>query len=101
MSVNQVRERDVEHYLVAALDKIRIPCLKFDPSVKIGMPDRIIPIPGGKVIWVEMKKPSGGRLSEVQKLRHAELRKLGQDVRVVWSKEEADQIVEEIRNLGQ
>ena len=61
------------------------------------MPDRIIPIPDGKVIWVEMKKPSGGRLSEVQKLRHKELRKLGQDVRVVWSKEEADQLVDEIK----
>ena len=95
-STIKIRERDVEQYLVTILGEIGLKCIKFDPSNMIGMPDRIVPLRGGKVIWVELKKPSGGRLSEIQKLRHSELKKIGHDVRVIWSKEDADNLVEEI-----
>ena len=88
----KTREKDVEQYLVTSLGKINLPCLKFDPTNRIGMPDRIVPLPDGKVIWVELKT-EGWSLEEIQKLRHAELAKLGQDVVVVWNKEQADELV--------
>ncbi|MBP5462215.1 MAG: VRR-NUC domain-containing protein [Lachnospiraceae bacterium] len=59
------------------------------------MPDRIIMLPGSRVLWVELKT-KGGKLSEIQKLRHAELAKLGQDVVVVWNKEQVDELVAEL-----
>ena len=87
-----MRERDVESYLIKRVESIGLKCLKFIPDQVNGMPDRIIMLPGSRVLWVELKT-KGGKLSEIQKLRHAELAKLGQDVVVVWSKEQADELV--------
>lgn len=95
----KVRERDVESYLVQRLDGIGIPCVKFNPDGKIGMPDRLVLLPGGKVIWVELKT-SGGHLEEIQKLQHKRLKEIGHEVRVVWAKADADALVEEIKNSG-
>jgi len=89
------RERDVEQYLVQGLEKIGIPCLKFIPSNKVGMPDRVCLLPNRQVLWVELKT-DGGKLALVQKLRHKELAEHGQDVRVVWSKADADNLVLEL-----
>lgn len=87
-----MRERDVESYLIKRVESIGFKCLKFIPDQVNGMPDRIIMLPGSRVLWVELKT-KGGKLSEIQKLRHAELAKLGQDVVVVWNKEQADELV--------
>lgn len=88
-------ERDVERYLVSIVKAAGGRAVKFNPDAVRGMPDRIVMLPGGVLIWVELKKPKGGRLSEVQRHRHRELRRLGQEVRVVWSKEDADALLEE------
>ncbi len=90
------RERDVESRLVSSLKKIGLPCLKFDPTNHIGMPDRLVLLPGGKVMWVEVKTDSG-HLEEIQKLRHRELENLGHTIRVVWSTEDVDSLIEEIK----
>ena len=92
----RVRERDVESYLESALGKIGVPCYKFDPTNRNGMPDRIIPLPGERVLWVEMKTDNG-RLSSIQKLRHLELNRLGHKVVVIWSREDVDELVGEIK----
>lgn len=92
----KTREKDVEQYLVTSLGKINLPCLKFDPTNRIGMPDRIVPLPDGKVIWVELKT-EGGSLEEIQKLRHHELKRLGHRVEVVWSREDVDNLIEGIK----
>ena len=60
------------------------------------MPDRMVLQPDRRVLWIELKT-EGGRLSEIQKYRHEELRRLGQDVRVVCNKEQVDELVEEIK----
>lgn len=92
----KTRERDVEQHLVTSLGKINLPCIKFDPTNRIGMPDRIVLLPDGKVIWVELKT-KGGSLEEIQKLRHAELQRLGHPVVVLWDKDDVDNLIEGIK----
>ena len=91
----KIRERDVESYLTTRLAGIGLPCLKFNPDNKTGMPDRLILLPGGRVIWVELKT-SGGHLEEIQKLQHKRLNDLGHRVVVIWGKAEVDKLVSEI-----
>jgi hypothetical protein len=46
------------------------------------------------VIWVETKRPVGGSISSAQLVAHEQLRRLGQRVAVVWTKEDADELVD-------
>lgn len=88
-----VREREVEAYLRKRVEALGGECVKFHPDDKPGYPDRIVMLPGGILVWVELKKPKGGKLSSLQKFRHEELRQLGQHVVVVWTKVDADWLV--------
>lgn len=87
------RERDIEAYLINKLKEHGIPCLKFIPDNATGMPDRLIMLRGGRVIWCELKT-KGGHLSEMQKFRHMELKQLGHEVVTVWDTAQADELVE-------
>jgi hypothetical protein len=49
---------------------------------------------------VETKKPKGGRVSKLQCVQHDRLRRLGQRVEVVWTKEQADALVAELVPAG-
>ena len=51
-----------------------------------GIPDRLAILPGGRVAFVEMKKP-GGKSRPLQVKRHEQLRQLGCDVAVIDSNE--------------
>lgn len=83
----------MEGYLTRRLDEeLGLKCLKFLPDHRNGMPDRLVLLSGRRVVWVELKT-KGGALSEIQKLRHKELRDSGQVVEVVWTKEQADDLV--------
>jgi len=89
------REKAVESYLYSRLQSIGLRCLKFIPDNRVGMPDRIILLPDQRVLWVELKT-ANGELAVVQKLRHRELTDAGHEVRVVWDKDDADALVEEL-----
>lgn len=95
----RTRERDVESYLVDRMNALGLPCLKFIPDGKVGMPDRLILLPGQRVIWVELKT-RGGHLEEIQKLQHKRLEQIGHRVVVVWNKDAVDDLVREIKNPG-
>ena len=41
-----------------------------------GMPDRMVLLPGGRIIFIEVKAP-GKKPRPLQELRHRQLRKLG------------------------
>lgn len=90
-------EREVEAYLRTRVEQAGGICVKFLPDLATGMPDRIVLLPGGVIVWVETKKPKGGVVSEIQMYRHRKLRSLGQAVEVCWTKEDADAIVERYR----
>ena len=91
----KVRERDVESYLVQKLESAGFPCHKFHPDGKAGMPDRVVLLPGSRVVWIETKT-TGGHLEEIQKLQHKRLRDIGHKVFVIWNKDDADRVVDEI-----
>ena len=71
-------------------------CVKFLPDYQRGWPDRILLLPAGVLVWVETKRPVGGRLSPAQMVAHEVLRRLGQRVELVWTKEEADRLVDSL-----
>lgn len=91
-----VREREVEAYLRTRVEQAGGRCEKFIPDYDSGMPDRVVMLPGGVLVWAETKKPVGGRLTKLQRYQHDRLRALGQRVEVVWTKEQADQLVDEL-----
>ena len=64
-------------------------CLKYSNSGETGYPDRLVLLPPGKVIWVELKS-RGKKPTRQQLIRHDELRQLGFDVRVIDSREGVD-----------
>ena len=63
------------------------------PEYNKGIPDRLVLLPGGRVSFVETKRPDGGRVSPMQRLTHARLRKLGFRVDVACTKAEVDALV--------
>jgi hypothetical protein len=84
-------EKKVEQRLVQrAKDNGGLAIKWVAPSMS-GVPDRIVFLPGGRIIFVELKAP--GRFpSPLQQRIHDMLLKLGADVRVVDSVEGVDAI---------
>ena len=85
-------EADVERRLTACVERAGGVCLKHGQG---GWPDRVVMLPGGVLVWVELKR-QGGEVAPLQELRLRRLRGLGQRVEVVWSVQEAEALVERL-----
>ena len=93
-------EKDIERKLVNRVRQAGGRCLKFVSPGTAGVPDRIVLLPGGRIVFVEVKDV-GKKLRPVQAARIAELRSLGFDVRVIDSRELVDYFVKgEAGNAG-
>lgn len=68
---------------------------KFVSPGQPGVPDRIIVVPGGQCVFVELKTEVG-RLSNIQKWQIERMKKMGLDVRKVSGWEQARALVEEL-----
>lgn len=90
-------ESEVERYLREQVEKLGGKCVKFVPDFSRGFPDRVVILPRGVLFWAETKRPVGGVLDPYQNFQHVLLRRLGQRVEVVWSKEEVDSLIKEFR----
>jgi hypothetical protein len=84
-----MRERNVEQRLVQQVKQAGGTAIKLAPTVA-GLPDRLVLLPGGVTLLVELKAPSG-KLRPVQRVMHERLRALGHKVVVLSSVEEVDQ----------
>ena len=91
-------ESEVEKYLREQVEKVGGKCVKFIPDFSRGFPDRIVILPHGVLVWVETKRPVGGHVDPAQNVQHTILRRLGQRVEVVWTKEEVDSLVKRLLN---
>lgn len=89
----QTSEKYFEKRLRDELAKAGIPCLKYFNPHETGYPDRIVLLPGGHVVWVELKS-TGMAPTRMQLYRHAELRRQGHSVDVVSTSEELEAFVE-------
>ena len=58
-----------------------------------GFYDRLVVLPGGKVIFVECKRPIGGRVSAHQRQWHALYRGLGVAVAIVKNLSDIDRLL--------
>lgn len=75
---NEVRtiEKDIERWLGNQLKKMGCIYMKFVSPGNDGVPDRIVILPGGAVIFVELKSTQG-KLMANQRVQISRLRKQG------------------------
>ncbi len=78
----RIREREVETYLADRVRRFGGLSLKLLPLHFAGLPDRLVILPGGLILFVEVKAP-GGKLSALQKIAHNRLDTLGCNVYTV------------------
>ena len=77
-----VREKELEKKMVRAVRRCGGLALKFVSPGIAGVPDRIVLLPGGRLVFAEMKAP-GEKPGALQAFRHEQLRKLGFRVVVI------------------
>lgn len=74
--------------LISRVKELGGMCEKFTSPSKRSVPDRIVTLPGGKIIFVELKAP-GKKPTEKQKHDHEKRMALGCDVRIIDTPEGA------------
>lgn len=77
-----MKESELESILVTEIRKMGGRTYKWVSPGNSGVPDRIVLLPAGKIIFVELKTGTG-KLSAQQKIQINRIQSLGQDVRVV------------------
>ncbi len=88
-------EREVEAALVRRVESLGGKCWKFSSPGRVGVPDRICLAKGGRIAFVEVKKP-GGKLRAIQVKRKNELEAMGFRVYVLDTIERINEITDEI-----
>lgn len=88
-------EKNIEARLRRGVEQMGGLCLKWVSPGCTGVPDRIVLLPRGRVIFVELKQPRG-RMQARQKFIANTLRQLGMDVRCLWSPEAVDSFLKEV-----
>ena len=78
-------EKPIEDYLVEEVEAVGGECLKLEVKGRVGWPDRLLLLPEGLVLLVEVKKRDG-KLSLVQNERLSWLHQKGHCHAVVWDK---------------
>ena len=89
-----ISEKQVENYLV---DRVRAAggvAEKTASPGRRGYFDRVVALPGGRVIFVEVKKPRGWHMPLHQRARHKLYRDLGCEVAVVKTIADVDSLID-------
>jgi hypothetical protein len=89
-----VNEKTIEEYLRNEVKRLGGKAYKFVSPGNIGVPDRLVCLPGGRAIFVELKAP-GKKPTPLQTKKHKELIGLGQAVFVVDSKQGVDDLIKQ------
>ncbi len=95
MKTQDLRERDIEAYL---RDRVRTRggvAYKFTSPGNAGVPDRLVLLPNGRVVFVELKAP-GKTSTPLQVKQQRRIANLGHRVCVLDSKEKVDGLLQEV-----
>lgn len=88
--MNNTLEKEIERKLKVLVEgELGGLCLKWVCPGWSGVPDRILLFPGGRVYFVELKRPKGGKVEALQKWWKRRLEGLGF---TVWHVYSADQL---------
>lgn len=82
-------ERDVEKAFARRVKSLGGMAEKFTSPSRRSVPDRLVTMPDGQIIFVELKAP-GKKPTEAQMRDHKKRRAMGCDVRVIDNKDDAD-----------
>ena len=89
-------EKELEARLVKEINRRGGWCPKWTSPGTAGVPDRIVLIPGGKIAFVEMKRPKGSRVSALQKYWRDVLEHLGFNHRMLYTESQLQDLLEEL-----
>lgn len=92
----EVSEKAIEKYLVEQAEANGLLCLKYSNPNMVGYPDRLLVLPGGSVVWVELKS-KGRKPTKIQQIRMTELNGMGHTVRVIDNKADIDELIKTIK----
>ena len=90
-------EKEVEKFLVREVKKIGGVSFKFISPGNAGVPDRIVILPTGKVVFVELKTDKG-KLTKLQEVQIKKISDLGADARVLRGVEGVKEFINEIQS---
>jgi len=93
-----VRERDIERKLKKRVEGMGGICFKFISSVS-GVPDRLVLMAGGRIVFVELKRP-GEKPRPLQQRQIEKIRKLGFRVEVIDSEEGIEELIQSLEKGG-
>ena len=84
---SEMLEKEIEKYLREQVKLRGGVAFKFISPGNVGVPDRLVLFPNGKIIFIELKA-TGKKTSKIQDIQIKKIRDLGFDVYVIDSKEE-------------
>jgi len=87
-----MRESVIEKYLVKRCKEKGWLCYKFSSPAHRGVPDRIVLLSRGGIVFVEVKQEHGV-ISPLQQECHNVLAKLGHKVFIIWNKADVDEFI--------
>lgn len=79
---NKTSEKYIERTLVKHVETLGGLCIKLLTNHFLGLPDRMVLLPGGKMFFVELKS-AGQKPRKIQTVVHSKLRTLGFTVLVI------------------
>lgn len=89
-------EATVEKHLVSSVGKRSGFCLKLPSFFYSGIPDRLLLFTTALAVFIETKKPKGSRFEPGQPKWLKRLAALGFIVRVIYTKEQVDELMVEV-----
>jgi hypothetical protein len=91
------REKQIETYFIRRVKMAGALNRKIQYVMINGCPDRLVIFPGGKVCFVELKKPknttAAGALSRIQQAEHERMAAVGVKVVVLSTRDDVDRFI--------
>ena len=90
-------EKEVEKFLVREVKKLGGISFKFISPGNAGVPDRIVILPNGRVVFAELKTDMA-KLTKLQEVQIKKISDLGADARVLRGIEGVKEFINEIQS---